>query len=78
MGENTRNPKTAGAIQHVISSLHTKGIIDDNYRDHLKREIAYSRIVGFRHLAEYLLANRTIGLENYDAIMDYGKRFGAA
>jgi hypothetical protein len=78
MGENLTNAKTAGAIQHVISSLHAKGIIDDNYRDNLKREIGYRNIVGFRHLAEYLLANRTIGTENYDAIMEYGKRFGAS
>lgn len=77
MGENLQNPKTAGAIQHVITSLHTKGIIDDNYRDYLKREIAYRRIEGFRHLAEFLLACRTIGIENYNAIMEYGKRFGA-
>lgn len=77
MGENLQNPKTAGAIQHVIASLHNKGIIDDNYRDYLKREIGYRRIEGFRHLAEFLLANRTIGHENYDAIMEYGKRFGA-
>lgn len=78
MGENVQNPKTAGAIQHVISLLHTKEIIDENYREHLKREIARGRIVGFRHLCEYLLACNTIGLENYNRIMDYGKRFGAS
>lgn len=77
MGENLKNAKTSGAINHVISQLHTKGIIDDNYRDYLKREIGYGRIVGFRHLAEFLLACRTIGDENYNRIMEYGKRFGA-
>ena len=70
------NIKTAGGINHVISQLHIKQIIDQNYFEHLKREVNYGRIIGFRHLAEVLLAYGTIGAENYSNIMEYSKRFG--
>ena len=70
------NVKTKGGINHVISQLHVKQIIDQNYYAHLKREINYGRIEGFRHLAELLLAYGTIGPQNYHNIMEYSKRFG--
>lgn len=70
------NVKTRGGINHVISQLHVKQIIDQNYFEHLKREVNYGRIVGFRHLAELLLSYGTIGPDNYSKIMEYSKRFG--
>jgi hypothetical protein len=70
------NPKVRGGMIHVASQLHIKQIIDENYFEHLKREINYGRIVGFRHLAELLLAYQTIGPQNYSNIMEYSKRFG--
>ena len=71
-----QNPKVRGGINHVISQLHVKNIIDENYFEHLKREVNYGRIVGFRHLTELLLAYGTIGPQNYFNIMEYSKRFG--
>jgi len=71
------NAKTAGAIQHVISQLLIKGLITPDDSDHLKREIGYGRIVGFRHLAEWLKACGFINEHNYNQIVNYGKRFGA-
>jgi len=70
------NVKVRGGINHVISQLNIKQIIDNDYADHLRREINYGRITGFRHLAELLLAYGTIGQKNYSAIIEYSKRFG--
>lgn len=71
------NAKTAGAIQHVISQLLIKGLITQNDSDHLKREIGYGRIQGFRHLAELCQAYGFINTHNANQIINYGKRFGA-
>ena len=71
------NAKTAGAIQHIISQLLIKGLITQDDSDHLKREIGYGRIVGFRHLAELCMAYGFINQYNADQIINYGKRFGA-
>jgi hypothetical protein len=71
-----QNIKVQGGISHIISQLNIKQIIDNDYADHLRREINYGRITGFRHLAELLLAYGTIGQQNYSAIIEYSKRFG--
>lgn len=70
------NVKTRGGINHVISQLTIKQIITETDAEHLKREIGYGRIVGFRHLAEWLLAWQFIGTHNYSQIMQYAKKFG--
>jgi hypothetical protein len=72
-----QNIKVQGGISHIISQLNIKQIIDNDYADHLRREINYGRITGFRHLAELLLAYGTIGPENYSSIIEYSKRFGS-
>lgn len=71
-----QNIKIQGGISHIISQLNIKQIIDNDYADHLRREINYGRITGFRHLAELLLAYGTITEINYSKIMEYSKRFG--
>lgn len=76
MNSNLENAKARGGINHIISTLLIQGFIDQNYADWLKREIGYGRIVGFRHLAEVLLAYGTIKDHNYNVIIEYSKRFG--
>jgi hypothetical protein len=71
------NQKVRGAIHHVISQLQLKKLITENDADHLKREIGYGRITGFRHLAEWLLAYGFINDHNYSQIIQYGNRFHA-
>lgn len=75
---NNDNIKTRGGFYHVLSQLTIKGIIDQNYQDHLKREYNWGRIIGFGHLAEYLAAVGTITADghNYHQIINYGKKFG--
>ena len=70
------NTKTRGGINHVISQLTIKGHITPDDAEHLKREIGYGRIVGFRHLAEWLRAFGFIGNYDYNQIIEYGKKFG--
>jgi hypothetical protein len=77
MTSTLENQKVRGAIHHVISQLVIKQFINQDYADYLKREIGYGRIVGFRHLAEFLLACKTINDHNYSVIIEYGKRFHA-
>lgn len=70
------NVKTKGGITHVISQLTIKGHITQDDADHLRREVNYGRITGFRHLAEWLLAFGFIGSRDYGQIVEYGKKFG--
>lgn len=70
------NVKTRGGINHVISQLVIKQLITEDDAEHIKREIGYGRIINFRHLAEWLMAWQFIGPENYNRIIEYGKRFG--
>jgi hypothetical protein len=70
------NVKTRGGINHVISQLQIKNLITENDAEHLKREIGYGRIVGFRHLAEWLMAWGFINDHNYSQIIQYGHKFG--
>jgi hypothetical protein len=70
------NVKTRGGINHVISQLTIKGHITPDDAEHLKREIGYGRIIGFRHLAEWLVAWGFIGTRDYNQIVEYGKKFG--
>jgi hypothetical protein len=70
------NPKARGGINHVISQLTIKGHITPDDAEHLKREIGYGRIHGFRHLAEYCSAWGWIGNYDYNQIVEYGKKFG--
>lgn len=70
------NTKTRGGLNHVISQLVIKGHITPNDSDHLKREIGYGRIVGYRHLAEYCMAWGWVGTHDYNQIVEYGKKFG--
>lgn len=77
MTSTLENQKVRGAIHHVISQLVIKKLITPDDSDHLKREIGYGRITGFRHLAEYLLACGNIDDHNYSQIIQYGNRFHA-
>jgi hypothetical protein len=72
----TPQPKVLGAMKHLLLELQKVGAINDIDREHFIREYVIGRIIGFGHLAEYLLATGAIGLHNHDQIIRYGRRYG--
>jgi hypothetical protein len=72
----TPPPKVIGAMKHLLLELEKVNAINSIDREHLIREYIIGRIIGFGHLAEYLLATRSIGLHNHDQIIRYGRRYG--
>jgi hypothetical protein len=72
----TPPPKVVGAMKHLLLELEKVQAINHIDREHLIREYVIGRIIGFGHLAEYLLATGAIGLHNHDQIIRYGRRYG--
>jgi hypothetical protein len=71
-----QSPKVTGAMKHLLLQLEKVNAITDGDREHLIREYVIGRIDSFGHLAEYLLATRSIGNHNHDQIIRYGRRYG--
>jgi hypothetical protein len=73
---DTPQPKVIGAMKHLLLELQKVGAINDIDREHFIREYVIGRIIGFGHLAEYLLATGAIGEHNHHQIIKYGRRYG--
>jgi hypothetical protein len=69
-------PKVIGAMKHLLLELKKINAINDIDHDHILDRYIRGQIIGFGHLAEWLLATGAIGGHNYDQIVQYGRRYG--
>jgi len=72
----TPAPKVIGAMKHLLLELKKNNIINDIDQDHILDRYIRGQIIGFGHLAEWLLATTAINAHNYDQIIRYGRRYG--
>lgn len=70
------NPKVIGAMKHLLLELQKHNVINDIDREHLLDRYIRGWITSFGHLAEYLWATTNIGQNNYDYVIEYGRRYG--
>lgn len=72
----TPAPKVIGAMKHLLLELKKVNAINDIDHDHLLDRYIRGHIIGFGHLAEWLLATGAIGEHNHHQIVVYGRRYG--
>lgn len=70
------NPKLVGAMKHLLNELQKVQVITDIDREHLVQQYVRGRIINFGHLAEYLWATTNLGQNNYDYVIEYGRKYG--
>jgi len=63
-------------MKHLLLELKKNNIINDIDQDHILDRYIRGQIIGFGHLAEWLLATTSINTHNYDQIIRYGRRYG--
>ena len=70
------NPKLVGAMKHLLNELQKVQVITEIDREHLVQQYIRGRIINFGHLAEYLWATTNLGQNNYDYVIEYGRKYG--
>jgi hypothetical protein len=69
--------KVIGAMKHLLLELEKVGVINDIDREHLLDRYIRGRIIGFGHLAEYMLRfYPKLENHNYIQIIRYGNHYG--